>query len=253
MDAHAPASQLPRVPTLPFHALVLTTGCSADSDILSLHGPHLGTADALNNFHSKAAQAKSIVVCGGGCSGVEVAGQFATYLDYSRHFPFRRQVPNPKRITLISGGERCLPALAPKYGAQAERLLKGLGVAVKHGVRVTEAKEWSDQTGATRLDLTDDTQIVADLYVACTGVKPNSHYAPSHMKDEKGYILTNAASMRCDTAGVRIYSIGDIASYSQNSVPDVYAAVPVVMHNMLNDLLRYEFEPVAASYGGSNN
>lgn len=131
-------------------------------------------------------------------------------------------------------------------------MLTKLGVEVKHNVRVVKAQEWFDQTGATRIDLSDDTQIITDVYVACTGVAPNSDYAPSYIKDDRGYILTNNSTMRCDLAGDRVYAVGDVASYSQNYVPDVYAAVPVVMHNMLNDLLTYELH-LASPYGGNDD
>lgn len=247
-----PASKLPSKQILPYHALILCTGTSAHSDLLSLHGPHLETANALNRFHAQVTQAKSIVVVGGGTSGVEVAGQLATFLNYKRHIPFPVRVKNPKKVILITGGDRCLPGLAPNYGTQAEKMLRKLGVEVKHNVRVSKAQEWFDQTGATRVDLSDETQIIADVYVACTGVAPNSHYAPPHMKDEHGYITTNGKTMRCDTAGERVYSVGDVASYSQNYVPDVYNAVPVVMHNLLNDLLKYELQ-LASPYGGNDD
>lgn len=247
------ANQLNRIQTLDYHALIMCTGTSAHSDLLSLHGPHLETADALNRFHTQVAQAKSIVICGGGTSGVEVAGQLATYLNHKRHFPFRSRVKTPKQIILITGGDRCLPGIGNKsVGLKAEKMLTKLGVEVKHNVRVVKAQEWFDQTGATRIDLSDDTQIITDVYVACTGVAPNSDYAPSYIKDDRGYILTNNSTMRCDLAGDRVYAVGDVASYSQNYVPDVYAAVPVVMHNMLNDLLTYELH-LASPYGGNDD
>lgn len=243
LDLRSPASQLPRVSDIPYHALIICTGTSADSDLLSLHGPHTDTVNALNHFHTQAAQAKSIVICGGGCSGVEVAGQLATYLNYTRHFPFRQKSHSPKRITLISGCSRLLPDLSTKHSSQAETLLRKLGVNIKHNSRVTSTKEWFDQTGATKIFLDDDTQLIADLYISCTGVTPNSDFAPAHIKDEKGYILTHASTLRCCVAaGERLYSLGDVASYSQNYLHDVYAAVPVVMHNLLNDLLRYEVQ-----------
>lgn len=252
-DPRGPATSLNRIQTLDYHALIMCTGTSAHSDLLSLHGPHLETADALNRFHTQVAQAKSIVICGGGTSGVEVAGQLATYLNHTRHLPFRKRVKNPKQIILITGGDRCLPGIGKKaVGLAAEKYLTKLGVEVKHNVRVLKAQEWFDQTGATRIDLSDDTQLIADVYVACTGVAPNSDYAPTYLKDERGYILTNNATMRCDLAGDRVYALGDCASYSQNYVPDVYAAVPVVMHNLLNDLLTHELH-LASPYGGNDD
>lgn len=44
--------------------------------------------------------------------------------------------------------------------------------------------------------------------------------------------------------------MGDVASYSQNYLGDVYPAVGVVMHNLEMDLLRFEFLALASSSGG---
>lgn len=246
------ASDLPRIQTLSYHALICCTGTSAHSDLLSLHGEHLLTADALNKFHTQVGQAHSIVICGGGCSGVEVAGQLATYLNFKHYSFFKTRVKNPKQITLITGGDRCLPGLPDKVSLAAEKELKKLGVNIKHNVRVNKTVDWFDQTGATRIEFDDDTSMIADVYVACTGVYPNSSYAPESIKDGKGYILTNNQTMRVDVAGERVYAVGDVASYSQNYVMDVHPAVPVVMHNLLNDLLIHELH-LASPYGGNDD
>jgi NADH dehydrogenase FAD-containing subunit len=74
-------SDTPKTQTVPYHALIVATGSSAHSNLLSLHGPHTDTIAALTSIHSKLASAKSILVCGGGTSGVETAGQLATYLN----------------------------------------------------------------------------------------------------------------------------------------------------------------------------
>ncbi|RMZ07418.1 hypothetical protein D0860_05134 [Hortaea werneckii] len=240
----------PKIQTIGYHALIMCTGSSAHSDLLSLHGPHLNTIGALNTFHSKVDGAKSIVVCGGGCSGVETAGQLATFLNYSSHFPVRRRIKNPKKIFLITGSDRCLPLLKPKVGQKAEKMLKNLGVEIKHNIRVTGVKEDFDLTGQSKLELSDDTEMITDLYIPCTGVGPNSQYAPPSLRDARDYILTNGETMRVDAAGPRTYCIGDVASYSHNYVLDVYAAVPVVMHNLLNDLIAHELR-LASPYGGN--
>ena len=82
-----PLSDAPRTQTIPYHALILATGSSAHSNLLSLHGPHTDTVAALTSIHSKLAAAKSIIVCGGGTSGIETAGQLATYLNYTHPPP----------------------------------------------------------------------------------------------------------------------------------------------------------------------
>lgn len=240
-----------KVQTVPYHALILATGSSAHSDLLSLHGPHESTIGTLNTMHARLATAKSIIVCGGGCSGIETAGQLATYLNYTRHWPYKIKTKEPKTIILLTGSSRCLPELKPSVGAKAEKALKTLGVDVRHNVRVSAARTDFDLTGQTKLELDDDTSMIVDAYIPCTGVAPNSSYAPASLKDERGYIINNPFTMRIDAAGPRVFALGDVASYSFNYVLDVYAAVPIVMHNLLNDLLAHEMK-LASPYGGND-
>jgi NADH dehydrogenase FAD-containing subunit len=237
---------------VPYHALIIATGSSAHSNLLSLHGPHTDTIAALTAIHSKLAAAKSIVVCGGGTSGIETAGQLATYLNYSRHWPVRRLIASPKKIILLTGSERCLPTFPLKQSKKAERKLQSLGVDIRHNVRVTSAKEDFDLTGQVKVELDDDTTLIVDAYIPCTGVSPNAAFAPPDLRDEEGYIKTNAATCRVDEAGSRVYALGDVASFSQNYTLDAYAAVPVVQANLLNDLLAHELR-LASPYGGNQD
>jgi NADH dehydrogenase FAD-containing subunit len=241
-----------KMQTIPYHALIMATGTSTHSDVLGLHGPHLNTIGTLNTLHARLVVAKSIIVCGGGCSGVETVGQLATYLNYRTHWPFRKRVKHPKKIILLSGSTGCLPCLKPNLGA--EKMLKSVGVEIRHNVRVIAAKQDFDLTGATKVELNDDTSLIADVYIPCTGVEPNTAYVPPSLKDAKGYILTNPSTLRCDEmdAGPRVYAIGDCAAYSHNCIQDVYAAVPTLMRNLLNDLLAHEYR-LASPYGGNQD
>ena len=81
--------------TLPYHALVLATGTSAHSPLLSLHGRHEDTVAALDQFHTGLTTASSVIVVGGGASGVECAGQLATWVN--RANKRRSKETNPKQ------------------------------------------------------------------------------------------------------------------------------------------------------------
>lgn len=247
-----PISDTPRTQTIPHHALVVATGSSAHSNLLSLHGPHTDTIAALTSIHSRLAAAKSIIVCGGGTSGVETAGQLATYLNYSRHWPIRRLIASPKKIILLTGSARCLPTFPLKQSKKAESKLISLGVDIRHNVRVASAKEDFDLTGQVKVELDDDTSLIVDAYIPCTGVSPNAAFAPPAVRDDEGYVKTNAATCRVDEAGARVYALGDVASFSQNYTLDAYAAVPVVQANLLNDLVAHELR-LASPYGGNQD
>lgn len=245
------ASLTPKVQIIAYHAIIMATGSSAHSPLLSLHGPHLNTMGELNTMHARIAAARSIVVCGGGCSGVETAGQLATYLNHKCHWPVKKRSKEAKRIMLITGSDRCLPMHRIRLGVKAEKMLTKLGVEIKHGVRVIAAKEDFDSTGQTRIELNNNTSLITDVYIPCTGIEPNSAYVPLKMKDGEGFIITNGSTLRVDhpLAGERTYAIGDVSSYSRSCLDDVYAAVPVLMHNLLNDLLAHEYQLASPSGG----
>ncbi|OCL09706.1 FAD/NAD(P)-binding domain-containing protein, partial [Glonium stellatum] len=219
--------------TLPYHALILATGSSAYSPLYSLHGSYEKTTAELRSFHARLETAQSVLIVGGGPSGVETAGQLATYFN-------RRPAPRtPKTITILSGSEQLLPKLAPGIGHKAAKKLKSLGVHVVHNIRQVGSSENPD--GSTNCHLNNDMTITADVVIAATGVYPNTSYLPTSMLDEAGYIVTDPEVLRVYGHGVgeRVYAIGDCASYSKNYVLDVYEAVPILMHNLCNDLLAH--------------
>lgn len=249
-ELESPLTLGARTQTMTYHALILATGSSARSELLSLHGPHLNTIGALTSFHARVAAAKSVIISGGGASGVETAGQLATYLNNANTGRLSRRPKDPKTLILITSDLRLLPALAPKFGRKAHRMLEKLGVDIRYNLGVSAAREDFDLTGQTKIELEDDTSLIVDAYVDCTGVTPNSSYAPAELRDQGGYIRTNGSTLRVEAAGPRVFALGDVASYSCNYVRDVYAAVPVVMQNLGNDLLAHEYR-LASPYGGS--
>ena len=263
------ASRDSNLHSLPYHALIIATGTSTHSPLLSLSGPHEQTEAALNAFHARLPAAESIIIAGGGPSGIETAGQLASYfntttkwpsapaIDYSQPQPnmLRRAVNpdtyrhssqkpdtdrRPKSITIISGSSRLLPKLEPTIGAKAEQQLRGLGVHIIHNTRLISAQE--SPSGNTRCVLSDNTTIAADLYVAATGVQPNTSYLPKQFLDSQGYVVADPGYLRVYPAGDRVYAIGDCASYSKKYVLDIYDALPALMTNLRNDLVAFELQ-----------
>jgi apoptosis-inducing factor 2 len=235
-----------RTQTLDYHALIIATGSSAHSELMSLHGTHLNTIGALNNFQSRIDIAKTIIVGGAGCTGVETAGQLATYLNHRTVFwPFRRRRKDAKRIILITSNPICLPRQHNfKLSRKAEEKLKQLGVEVMHNLRILAAKEADHPFGQMRVELSNGTSLMADIYIPCTGVVPNTAFFPPLLKDSEGYIHVGSDLRPNETfAGPRVYAIGGCASNTRrkNSLQEVYGALPVLMKNLLNDLLAHEY------------
>ncbi len=78
----------------------------------------------------------TIVVVGGGPTGVELAGAFAELARHVLKSDFRRIDPAQARIVLIEAGPRVLAHLPPKLSASAQRQLEKLGVDVRTGTKV---------------------------------------------------------------------------------------------------------------------
>ena len=78
----------------------------------------------------------TVVIVGGGPTGVELAGAFAELARTVLTRDFRRIDPAQARIILIEGGERILAHLPPDLSASAQRQLEHLGVQVRTGVQV---------------------------------------------------------------------------------------------------------------------
>lgn len=73
----------------------------------------------------------TMVVVGGGPTGVELAGAFAELANRVLHSDFRRIDPRQARVILIEAGPRLLAHLSPKSSASALRQLENLGVEVR--------------------------------------------------------------------------------------------------------------------------
>jgi NADH dehydrogenase FAD-containing subunit len=267
-----------------FHALIIATGTSAESPLLSLHGPHEKTIESLQVFHDRVAHASSVIVAGGGPSGIECAGQLATWLHHGKGptpptkssatapLPTIQEKPSwnlqrfltfltskhqgsakpnaasasRKTIILISGHDRLLPRLRPEFGAQAEAKLKKLGVNIMHNYRVEKAVETG--SGITHCILNDDLTISCDVFVAATGLYPNTSFMPREMLTSSGYVDADPRTLRVPNTP-RVFAVGDCASHSKNSIQDVYDSMPILLQNLKNDLIQYELQ-VEHPYGG---
>jgi NADH dehydrogenase len=78
----------------------------------------------------------TIVVVGGGPTGVELAGACAELARHVLKSDFRRIDPTQARIILIEAGPRVLAHLPPKLSACAQQKLAKLGAEVRSGTKV---------------------------------------------------------------------------------------------------------------------
>jgi NADH dehydrogenase FAD-containing subunit len=228
--------------SISFHALVIATGASTPSPLLSLNQDEKFLRESWKSFRQALPNAKSIVIAGGGPAGIETAGELGEYLN-GRAGWFSSELLNPKvSITVVTSASQILPILRPSIAKKAKTYLGEVGVTVIKNSKVQavvpkDAGTSRNLTASTTVSLDNGTTLEADLYIPATGTKPNINFLDPSLVTSDDRIETNPSTLRVDKAGPRIYAIGDAASYARPAVHLVLDAVPVLCANVKRDLL----------------
>lgn len=115
---------------------------------------------------SEQARLMTIVVVGGGATGVELAGAFAELARRVLKRDFRRIDPRRARVILLEAGPRLLPQFSEQLAAKAARRLTALGVEIHTHTRV-------ENIGEGFLVLANGTRIESANMIWAAGVAAN--------------------------------------------------------------------------------
>jgi NADH dehydrogenase len=152
----------------------------------------------------------TIVIVGGGATGVEMAGAAAELAHRTLACDFRSIDPSTARVILIEAGSRLLPAFPERLSADAERSLLARAVVVEKGSAVTSCDRHGIAIGDRRID--------AGTVIWAAGVQALPAYqwfdAPH---DRAGRVIVGE---ELQLAGhPEIFIVGDTASVVQAGKP----------------------------------
>jgi NADH dehydrogenase len=163
----------------------------------------------------------TIVVVGGGPTGVELAGAFAELARTVLNRDFRRIDPTRARIILIEGSAQILSHLPPDLSASAQRQLEALGVQIRKSSQVKNIR-------AGEVELGNGEVIRAGNILWAAGV------AASPLTRKLGVELDKAGRIKVNPdlslpAHPEIFAIGDLALVLQTDGRPVPGVSPAAM------------------------
>lgn len=189
--------------SIKYDTLVIATGASTrDSMPWKALDTTENTLSRLHSIQDQIKNAKTIVVAGGGFTGVESVGELG--YEYARN--------GSKKVYFIHNDDLPLSASAiSSVRKQTRTEIEKLKVEIIANTKVTKVTT----TGAdTVLELTaaDGTKstLTTQAYIPAMGVVPNTNFAPANMRDNRGYIKQTTTLEAEGHKG--IFVIGDAGS-----------------------------------------
>ena len=163
----------------------------------------------------------SIVIVGGGPTGVELAGAFAELARTVLKRDFRHIDPSQARIILIEGAPNVLSFLPLDLQESATRQLEGLGVHVRAGTRVKDIRDGE-------VELQDGEIIRAGTILWTAGVSATPLTKKLGVElDKAGRVKVNPD---CSLPGrPEVFAVGDMAILMQENGKQVPGVSPAAM------------------------
>jgi NADH:ubiquinone reductase (H+-translocating) len=163
----------------------------------------------------------TIVVVGGGPTGVELAGAFSELARHVLKADFRRIDPAQAQVILIEGAPRILDRVSPSMSASAQRQLEKLGAHVRTGMRVRDITEG-------RVDLENGETIRAANIIWAAGV------SATPVTKKLGVDLDRAGRVKVNPdlsvpGHPEVFAIGDMAQVLERDGSLVPGVSPAAM------------------------
>ncbi|KAK4453593.1 putative FAD binding protein [Podospora aff. communis PSN243] len=190
--------------TIKYDDLVIATGSTYNDGVpFKDMSSTEETKAALDEWRKRIDSAKSIVLAGGGTTGVEVAAELG------EEYASRRL----KEVTYIVASELPLgPTIMTDVRETVKKDLERLKVNVLFNTKVLSTKQ---SKGKTFVELSGGKKTLeADLYIPVLGATPNTSFLPRDMLDDAGFVK-QAASLLVDKKH-NIYVVGDAGNLEES-------------------------------------
>jgi NADH dehydrogenase len=195
--------------------------------------------------------ATTIVIVGGGPTGVEMAGGFAELIQRPLRRDFPRLDTDRAKVVLVEGQDRLLGTFADKLGDNARQGLEKMGVDVRLGAQVASVE-------ADRVHFADATSIATDTVVWAAGVKASPLAEALGLETGRGGRLVVDHHLRVPGHD-RVWAIGDVAAAAIDGDSADAAPVPQVAAGAIQggryvaERIRDAVTPVTAATGSADS
>ncbi|MGI4858091.1 MAG: NAD(P)/FAD-dependent oxidoreductase [Janthinobacterium lividum] len=189
-----------------------------------------------------AEQSVSLVIVGGGATGVELAAELH-HMARTLHAAGAAYGPERLRITIVDAGARLLQASPEDVSQRATRLLTECRVRILNHRKVVGAA-----AGAVTLD--DGTTLPADMVVWASGVKAPAFLGTLGLPGTKTDQLRVTATLQSPDDDA-VYALGDCASLTPAGAERALPATAQVAHQQALYLARALRERVAGRAPGA--
>ena len=191
------------------HAIFLDERIQAER----FHKRFVSHLHRINNQPSDSASTLSVVIVGGGATGVELAADLHSVASQLEEFGFPAFSPDRLNVSVLEASDRLLAQLPQRISVSVNQELNAMGVSVSTGAMVTEIT-------SSEVVTADGNRYPADLSVWAAGIKaPTVLSASGFDVDGLGRIKTNRQLTLPQHAS--IFVIGDCCHCLMNGTGDV--------------------------------
>ncbi|HVY69400.1 MAG TPA: NAD(P)/FAD-dependent oxidoreductase [Verrucomicrobiae bacterium] len=212
-------------------------GLKSIDDALHIRRGILAALERAEISHDETERARlmTVVVAGGGPTGVELAGAFAELFRNTLADDFRNVDPARGRVILIEAGPRLLPQFPAETAEVGLRQLKELGVEVRLNTRVQDIQD--------RAVLLGNETIAAETIVWAAGVEANP------LTKSLGTPLDRAGRLKVNPdltlpGQSNVFAIGDLVSLVDPKGQTVPGVAPAAMQmgKYVSTLISHDIE-----------